>query len=294
MTTGTPAPDDITWIFGSSRSGSTWLLRMLADHEAIVPIDETGFGHHLGVWRPISLAWGTADPTDIPSLTTYDHVKASNPDYVFSDAHREQWTPLLRRFLLDRLALQWPGPPQRQMVIKEPGGSHVADWLLELTPGARLVFLLRDGRDVVESWLDAYRAGAWGEDEGTYPLSPNGRLAFVSWQASVWRYRTETVRRAYAAHDPRRRLLVRYEDLLADPAAQLARVHELLGGAVDPAAIAGTVARHAYRTTPPGQRGERQAVRWAEPGRWTQSMSPAEQATMDEIMGPLLGELGYP
>jgi len=38
----------LTWIFGSSRSGSTWLLRMLATHPDVMPIDETGIGHHLG------------------------------------------------------------------------------------------------------------------------------------------------------------------------------------------------------------------------------------------------------
>jgi hypothetical protein len=48
--------DRLAWIFGSSRSGSTWLLRMLAALDGVVAIDDPHLGHHLGVWRPISLA----------------------------------------------------------------------------------------------------------------------------------------------------------------------------------------------------------------------------------------------
>jgi hypothetical protein len=288
------APNDLTWIFGSSRSGSTWLLKMLRDHPGVVPIDETAVGHHLGVWRPIALAYGTSD--DVPPLTTYDRIKRSNPDYLFSDAHRERWEPLLRDFLLARLDVQWPatnGGGPRRMVIKEPGGSHVADWLLELLPEARLVFLLRDGRDVVDSWLDAYQSGAWGEEEGAYPVADHGRLAFIRWQSEVWRYRTETVLRAYERHDPRRRVLVRYEDLLADTERELARVHEVVDVGATAAEVAATAERHAYRRTPACDRGRGKPVRYARPGHWTATMSEDEQATMHEVMGPLLRELGY-
>jgi len=54
------APGRLAWIFGSSRSGSTWLLRMLSQLERVVPIDDPHLGHHLGVWRPIPLAWATS------------------------------------------------------------------------------------------------------------------------------------------------------------------------------------------------------------------------------------------
>ena len=84
-----PREEEITWIFGSSRSGSTWLLRMLAEHPDVQPFNETSLGHHLGVWRPIALAWATAD--DLPELHTFIDVKRENPDYLFSDEYREGW-----------------------------------------------------------------------------------------------------------------------------------------------------------------------------------------------------------
>src|SRR3954466_15243190 len=38
----------LVWVFGSPRSGSTWLLRLLAEHESVVPVDEPLIGSYLG------------------------------------------------------------------------------------------------------------------------------------------------------------------------------------------------------------------------------------------------------
>jgi hypothetical protein len=42
------AEDDFTRLFGSSRSGSICLLRMLLTHPYVMPIDETGPGQLTG------------------------------------------------------------------------------------------------------------------------------------------------------------------------------------------------------------------------------------------------------
>jgi len=284
-----PEAGELTWIFGSSRSGSTWLLRMLAEHPLVQPVDETGLGHHLGVWRPIPLAWATSEG-EPPPLTTFAHIKAERPDYAFSDAYREGWEPLLRDFVLGRLGLQHE--PGRRMVIKEPGGSQVADWVLGLLPGSRLVFLLRDGRDVVDSWLDAYRPGGWHyEGDGGYPVSESGRLAFVRWQAAVWLFRTAAVQRAYAQCAPDRRVIVRYEELLADPEEQLRRIHAVIGLDANPDGIREAVARHAI--TEVSERGEGQFVRQAKPGGWRETLTAEEQEAVHAVLGPKLRELGY-
>jgi hypothetical protein len=166
--------DRLVWIFGSSRSGSTWLLRMLASLDSVVPIDDPHLGHHLGVWRPISLAWATAEHP--PDLTTLDRVKHDKDSYFFADRYRDAWAPALRRLIVDRFDAQVADTarvPDPLVVVKEPG-SHVADQLVSLFPGSRLVFLLRDGRDVVDSWLAAYRSGSWALDEGAFPVTDRG------------------------------------------------------------------------------------------------------------------------
>ena len=286
-----PDEDELTWIFGSSRSGSTWLMKMLAEHDAVEPIDETGVGHHLGVWRPIPLAWATSQG-DPPPLSLFSVIKRGNPDYLFSDEHRDVTERLFRDFLLERLALQHEAG--RCMVIKEPGGSQVADWIMRLLPRSRLVFLLRDGRDVVDSWLDAYREGGWHyEGDGGYPVATEGRVAFLRWQAAVWRFRTAAVQRAYDAHDPERRVLVRYEDLLADPERELARVHATIGLDADAEGVRRAVERHAFANVAHDERGDGRFVRAASPGGWRDRLSEDEQAAVEEEIGPTLRALGY-
>src|SRR5690606_20814715 len=109
------------------------------------------------------------------------------------------------------------------VVVKEPG-SHVADLLLSLFPGSRFVFLLRDGRGAVDSWLAANRKASWALDVGRFPVTHAGRESLVRWPSAVWAFRTDVVQRAFERHPADRRVLVRYEDLVADPARELARI----------------------------------------------------------------------
>src|SRR3954462_1444577 len=116
----------LAWIFGSSRSGSTWLLRMLADLDRVVPIDDPHIGHHLGVWRPIPLAWATAK--DPPKLRTLAHYKRQKGDYGFSDRDRDRLMPQLRELISARFEAQAAediaaagGIERPVVVVKEPG-----------------------------------------------------------------------------------------------------------------------------------------------------------------------------
>jgi hypothetical protein len=287
--------DRLVWIFGSSRSGSTWLLRMLSELDGAIPIDDPHLGHHLGVWRPIPLAWATADRD--PELTILNEIKREKPSYFFSDRYRDVWAPALRELIVSRFDAQARDtsmePEAEPLVIVKEPGSHIADLLMSLFDGSRMIFLLRDGRDVVDSWLDAHRAGAWALDEGAYPVAPEGREALIRWQSSVWSYRTGVVLRAYREHDPSRRVMVRYESLLADPDRELRRICQTLGIEV-PASRLGEIAlAHDYESVPSNEKGASKQIRSAEPGGWQRHMSPAEQNAMYEVMGERLVEVGY-
>ncbi len=285
----------MAWIFGSSRSGSSWLTRMLGELGAVT-IDDPHLGHHLGVWRPVALAWATAEGS-APPLTTLNRIKREKQSYFFSERYREAWQPALRQLIVTRFeaevdeAVDAGADPASPVVIKEPG-SHVADELLRLFPGSGMVFLLRDGRDVVDSWLAAYRPGSWAQSEGAYPLSAAGRLAMIRWQAAVWSFRTEVVSEAYERHEGAK-VIVRYEELLADPAAELGRIAAALGFDASSADVERVAGRHRFDAVPENERGPLHAVRAGVSGGWRENLDAAEQQALIEALQPMLSRLGF-
>jgi hypothetical protein len=287
----------LAWIFGSSRSGSTWLLRMLSELERVVPVDDPHIGHHLGVWRPIPLAWATAK--DPPKLGTLADFKRKKRDYLFSDRYRDTWMPQLRELISARFEAQAAqdveasgGIDDPIVVVKEPG-SHAADTIMDLFPNSTLIFLLRDGRDVVDSWLDAYRDGSWATDEGAYPIDDTGRPALIRWQSSVWLHRTEVVQETYARTDPNRRVLVRYEEMRADPVSALGRICATLGIDVNRGQLEKIATVNSFSAIPKTEKGTGREIRRAKPGGWAKQMSREEIIQMHEILAEKLDELGY-
>ncbi len=284
----------LTWIFGSSRSGSTWLLRMLSDFDGVVPVDDPHLGHHLGVWRPIPLAWAAAEEPP-RELTTLLDLKAEEPGYFFAERYRDSWWEPLRALIASRFEAQADGmagngAAPRSFVVKEPG-SHAAPLLTELFPGSKVIFLLRDGRDVVDSWLDGYREGAWAIPGGAFPVSDEGRLPLIRWLSAVWVYRSRAVRRAYESRPEGSRLLIRYEALRERTEQTLGEICGILG--LDTARAAEVAERHRFERVPRRARGPRRVVRAAKPGSWRENLTLAEQEAMHDALGAALEEFGY-
>jgi ribosomal protein L34E len=284
----------LAWIFGSSRSGSTWLLKMLSDLEGVVPVDDPHLGHHLGVWRPIPLAWAACE--DPPPLSTLLDVKAEEPGYFFAERHRAAWREPLRALIAARFEAQAPeagvaDPAQAAaFVVKEPG-SHVAPFLADLFPASKVIFLLRDGRDVVDSWLDAYSDGSWAIPGGAFPVSEEGRIPLIRWLSEVWAYRSRAVKQAYDARPESARIQIRYEELRAETEACVERVCTMVG--IDSARVPEVVEAHRFEKLPRTERGRRRFTRQARPGGWRDNLSAAEQQAMHEAMGDALAEFGY-
>ncbi len=287
-------PGRLAWIFGSSRSGSTWLLRMLSRLERVIPIDDPHLGHHLGVWRPIPLAWATAK--DPPKLGTLADYKRQKRDYLFSDRYRDAWVPQLRGLISARFeaqASEQAGGVDRPIVVVKEPGSHVADTIMELFPSSALIFLLRDGRDVVDSWLDAYRDGSWATGEGAYPVDDGSRGPLIRWQSSVWLHRTEVVQKTFARTDPSRRVLIRYEEMRADPVDALERICRPLGIDASRGELERIARENEFSRVPGSRKGAGREIRRARPGGWASHMSDEEIEAMHDILADKLSELGY-
>jgi hypothetical protein len=155
---------------------------------------------------------------------------------------------------------------------------HLAEILAD-RPDARIVLMLRDGRDVVYSLRDrGHVYGPWTND--------------FSGAARKW---ADAVRAGIAFAE--RVHTVRYEDLVADPERTLLALAAFLDERFEPRMLQG-------RVTP--EKGERRGRdnaeyrRWQadQPifdarGRWRREMTDADKRVFKETAGDLLIELGY-
>jgi len=106
-------------------------------------------------------------------------------------------------------------------------------------PGQQVVYLVRDGRDVALSYLDHQRRlGLYTGDVGAYiEAFLAGRLdPYGPWPDHV------LAAEAFIRSGVAPVLMVKYEDLRADPETQLGRVLEFLGNPVDDETLARVIA----------------------------------------------------
>jgi sulfotransferase family protein len=286
----------VVWIFGSPRTGSTWLLRMLAEARSpgVATINET--------WAGELFNRGFAWPQDgTLKITSSAASHASLPGWVFAPEREPLWRPLMRAFLLEGFEHQlvhgqaltdWPRP---YLVVKEPNTSEAADTLVKLLPRSRVLFLIRDGRDVVDSMLDLFTTAGYGpaEELGWDGLPPEERHNFLLGSAANWVYRMDVVERACELAGPEAVLRVRYEDLFAATAPELVRIARWLGVEASGDWAAEVASRHAFERIPEEERGGGKFHRAATPGLWRQNMGDAEHEVLHEVMRDKLRELGY-
>jgi hypothetical protein len=234
-----------------------------------------------------------------PEHSRVNDLRADAPNYFFSNRYQDVWRPLLRDLILGRIDAQISeaagDPDELIAVIKEPHGSQGADVLLSALPRSRLIFLLRDGRDVVDSALDATTSRSWGVKHllAGFESAELDRSAFIRDRAHDWLWKTEIVQRAFREHHPDLRRLIRYEDLLDDTEAVLAELTQWIGLEMESEDIRTLVRRLEFGQIPPHRRGPGQFARAATPGLWKENLSPDEQQLLESIIGPKLRECGY-
>jgi hypothetical protein len=295
-TTAEPDLDEfessVTWIFGSGRSGSTWLMRLLGRHPRVVTVNETGIGEHL-----VNLH-ARHDAAPRIEFARQNDLNAGRPDYFFSDDYAETWRPLLREFVLKRLHARVTAASEQASidapltVVKEPNGSQAADLILSAMPGSGLIFLVRDGRDVVDSSLASVLGDSWGKDFGTQ-IDESQRASFLRFRASLWVFQTEIVQRVYETQPEDRRIMLRYEDLLASPAPSLRAIMDRFGMPIGDSALEAIVEAEDFANIPADKKGPDKPARAATPGLWRENLTESEQEMLMRIMEDKLLELGY-
>jgi hypothetical protein len=231
---------------------------------------------------------------------SHQDVVSEHSAYLLSPRYEDAWRPPLRDLILGRLWAQTAEMAERSriaapvVVIKEPTGSESADLLLRVLPGARLLVLHRDGRDVMDSELAALAPGTWATPLiGGRELGSEERLDWIRRWAALWLLRMEGLQRAYDERPHEQRMMIRYEDLLDDTPASVRALYDWLGLEISDAELDAVVARNDFASIPAELTGPKHFARAATPGLWRKNLSAAEQELLHELIGSKLRELGY-
>jgi Sulfotransferase domain len=268
-------PENIIWIFGTGRTGSTWLGRMMGDLE----------DHSLWHEPYVGEIFGSAY-----YVRAWDRQR-EREGYILSRAYKQVWLRSVRDLILDGARARYPDT-EGYLVIKEPHGSIAAPLLMEALPESRMVFLVRDPRDVAASRLDAHKKGSWarkltGKTEET--LADRDPDAFVKAAAGMYLQDMEKVKYAYDTFGGRK-ALVKYEELRADTVEEMKRMYSRLGIPVAEEQLRRIAEKYDWENIPEKRKGAGKSHRKASPGSWREDLTPEQVTIVEKITAPVLDE----
>lgn len=259
------------FIVGAPRSGTTWLHRMLAAHPAVAarPEELTVFTY-LDHWERLFKAekhhidqghWQQGAPLLYTEAEFYDGLRT-----LARDAYRR---------------LQAGHPLATHVVDKHPNYARQLPLIHRLFPGAKVIQVIRDGREVAASMMSTKKRLGFGHDQ-------------VQGAARHWANNITLARRDGQALGPHHYLEVRYEQLRTHTDRHLKTVFDFCALPLADEQVQ-RIAEENRIENKPVSRGDasHDALRNVPDAIWKAKLSLEQRWTFDRIAGPLLHELGY-
>ena len=260
------------FIVGSPRSGTTLLRNMLNRHPAIAICHETYF-HHL-VYRRRH-AFGNLNNLGNRRRLVEEYLSTERVTSMGIDLQALEET-LLREgtsyetFFASLLRFYAQANSKRRCGEKSPRHAVFTETLCQWFPGAFIIHILRDPRDVVASLLRmpwASRSVLTNSD------------TWLRCNLGAWRSRQ---RPGY--------LQVRYEELATRPEEELRRICAFVGEEYTPVMLTPSPDRSQH--LPWFQRAQ-EAVTTARLGKWRVQLTAGQIALIEWKVGPHLRTFGY-
>jgi hypothetical protein len=199
--------DNLVFIGGCPRSGTTWLQRLIASH----PLVRTGQESFVIPWyvHPIAQRWKK-------------DVKNPAPAAVGLSAYlnESQGKELIARYVWMMMdSITGNLPPGVIFLEKTPANSLYIEEIMEYIPKAKFIHIIRDGRDVVSSLLAASKT--WG-------FKPWGNLNSYT-AAKLWVRHLDAVKNSKKSVPKGQFFELKYETLLDSPEELLEAISNFLG-----------------------------------------------------------------
>lgn len=276
------------FIVGCPRSGTTLFRHIVDAHPQITITPEA---HWIPRWyeeRKGVTPEGFVTPALIPHLlehSKFAHFHISREDLLTLTRTGE---PLSYASFVTGIFDLFGRAQQKALVgNKTPDASRTIGTLHALWPDARFVHLIRDGRDVALSFMDWPRVQH--KKPGTFPT---WREHPIETAALWWELNVRCGRRASEWLEPDLYYELRYESLIANPAAECVALCDFLRLSYDDVMLR----FHEGRTGSPADRAAKPDWRPITPGLrdWRAHMSAEDVERFEAVAGELLSELGYP
>lgn len=296
------------WVFSTARSGSTWLVMDLicADVRAR-PMDESGVGRMFAPlqWdaerffdpaaRPFHIESGLdfetgAKNRENGALPIFERFfsQLAKENQILSRHNFDFYHRALRDIALSHALNEWGMFGFPRFVFKMPNDSHAADFIMRAFPDSYMVFLVRDGRDVLRSRFSPFASS-------TLASTKNSELRryAVAYYSHLWNFQVDIIRSAFDVHPEDRRMCLRYEDMRADPVTSIIELYATLGMQITREGAIELALKTRLENMPESERGPDKPRQEGLVGGYKRTFTAEEIALMNAIMGPNLTRFGY-
>jgi hypothetical protein len=311
--------DLVFFIAGEMRSGTSWLRQTVSAHPEVACGSEGSFFGR-GYDREEIPVYAGPVSSFTRALAVSEEFKVWHelPWNRWSDRYEEDLRNLTRLSVDYFLSKEVAKTGKSIVGDKSPQHTECLDEIYEIYPDARIIHIVRDGRDVAVSSMHHWWREAQDRAEGVFELTPEeieirdaylkDREGFLASGKSIfteerlrqlahrWSHRVGKAHRDGSALYGERYLEIRYEDLLQDTPNTLRRVFELLQARSDDTIVERCIQASSFERVSSRQRGEedsRSFFRKGVAGDWRGTFTERDRKIYEELAGERLAEFGY-